>query len=75
MFARLGEDVTEDMAQNTQNNNLAVSPLDAEQEITDIFDDPEHPYHDPKHREHLQAAVERVRQLHEKVFGKLKILC
>ena len=67
MFARLGEDVTEDMAQNTQNNSLAVSPLDAEQEITDIFDDPDHPYHDPKHREH-NAAVERVRQLHEKRF-------
>tara|TARA_Y100000996_G_scaffold415048_1_gene407949 strand:+ start:2246 stop:3082 length:837 start_codon:yes stop_codon:yes gene_type:complete len=67
MFARLGEDITEDMAKNTQNNSLAVSPLDAEQEITDIFDDPDHPYHDPKHREH-NAAVERVRQLHEKRF-------
>ena len=29
MFARLGKDVTEDMAQNTQNNGLNVSPLDA----------------------------------------------
>ena len=69
LFARLGKDVTEDMAQNTQNNNLATSPLDAQQEITDIMDDPEHPYHDGKHREHLQA-VEHMRQLHEKVFGK-----
>ena len=67
MFARLGEDITEDMAKNTQNNTLAVSALDAEQEITDIFDDPDHPYHDPKHRAH-NAAVERVRQLHEKRF-------
>lgn len=67
MFARLGEDVTEDMAQNTQNNSLAVSPLDAQEEITAIFDDPDHAYHDPKHRDH-KAAVERVRQLHEKVF-------
>lgn len=67
MFARLGEDVTEDMAQNTQNNSLAVSPLDAQEEITAIFDDPEHAYHDPKHRDH-NAAVERVRQLHEKRF-------
>jgi len=69
MFARLGKDVTEDMAQNTQNNNLATSPLDAQQEITDIMDDGEHPYHNGKHREHLQA-VEHMRQLHEKVFGK-----
>ena len=67
MFARLGEDITEDMAQNTQNNSLAVSPLDAQEEITEIFDDPDHAYHDPKHRDH-KAAVERVRQLHEKVF-------
>ena len=69
LFARLGQDVTEDMAQNTQNNNLATSPLDAQQEITDIMDDGEHPYHNGKHREHLQA-VEHMRQLHEKVFGK-----
>tara|TARA_X000001388_G_C2222565_1_gene119827 strand:- start:486 stop:1322 length:837 start_codon:yes stop_codon:yes gene_type:complete len=69
MFARLGKEVTEDMAQNTQNNNLATSPLDAQQEITDIMDNAEHPYHDGKHREHLQA-VEHMRQLHEKVFGK-----
>ena len=67
MFARLGEDVTEDMARNTQNNSLAVSPLDAQDEITSIYDDPKHAYHDPKHRDHA-AAVERVRQLHEKVF-------
>ena len=64
-----GKEVTEDMAQNTQNNNLATSPLDAQQEITDIMDNAEHPYHDGKHREHLQA-VEHMRQLHEKVFGK-----
>ena len=43
--------------------------LDAQQEITDIMDDGEHPYHNGKHREHLQA-VEHMRQLHEKVFGK-----
>ena len=55
------------MARNTQNNSLAVSPLDAQDEITSIFDDPNHAYHDPKHRDHA-AAVERVRQLHEKVF-------
>lgn len=67
MFARLGEDVTEDMAKNTQNNSLAVSPLDAKEEISKIYEDKAHPYHDAKHREH-KAAVEKVRQLHEKAF-------
>ena len=67
MFARLGEDITEDMAKNTQNNSLAVSPLDAKEEISKIYDDKSHAYHDPKHREH-KAAVEKVRQLHEKAF-------
>ena len=37
LFARLGKDITEDMAQNTQNNTLASSPLDAKQEIQDTF--------------------------------------
>ena len=69
LFARLGEDVTEDMAQNTKNNNLATSPLDAQEEITEIFDNPEHPYHNAKDKGHA-VAVEKMRQLHEKVFGK-----
>ena len=68
LFARLGKDVTEDMAQNTQNNGLNVSPLDAKQEIQKIMDDPKHPYFDAGHRDH-KAAVEQMRQLHEKVFG------
>tara|TARA_R100000742_G_C4256686_1_gene74551 strand:- start:186 stop:1016 length:831 start_codon:yes stop_codon:yes gene_type:complete len=67
MFARLGEDITEDMAKNTQNNSLAVSPLDAKEEISKIYEDKSHAYHDSKHREH-KAAVEKVRQLHEKAF-------
>ena len=69
LFARLGKEVTEDMAQNTQNNNLAVSPLDAKAEIETIYADSNHAYHNarnPKHKE----AVEQVRQLHEKVYGK-----
>jgi hypothetical protein len=37
MFARLGSEVTEDMAKNTQNNSLATSPLDAQSEIDSIF--------------------------------------
>lgn len=68
LFARLGKEVTEDMAQNTQNNTLATSPLDAKAEIEAIYADSNHAYHharDPKHRE----AVEKVRQLHEKVYG------
>ena len=69
LFARLGADITEDQAQNTQNNTLAVSELDARQEIEKVYADPKHAYHhpaDPKHKE----AVERVRQLHEKVHNK-----
>tara|TARA_R100000963_G_scaffold9016_1_gene5937 strand:+ start:6430 stop:7245 length:816 start_codon:yes stop_codon:yes gene_type:complete len=68
LFARLGKEVTEDMAQNTQNNSLAVSPLDAKAEIEAVYADKKHAYHnatDPKHAE----AVEKVRQLHEKVYG------
>jgi hypothetical protein len=68
MFAKLGGEVTEDMAKNTQNNRLAVSPLDAKQEISQVMSDNKHPYFDPNHREHKEA-VERMRQLHEKAFG------
>tara|TARA_B100000161_G_C33548051_1_gene414055 strand:+ start:643 stop:1476 length:834 start_codon:yes stop_codon:yes gene_type:complete len=68
LFARLGKDITEDMAQNTQNNTLATSPLDAKQEIQDTFNNPDHPYHNPRHKDH-QPAVEKMRQLHEKVYG------
>ena len=68
MFARLGKEVTEDMAQNTQNNTLSVSPLDAKQEIANIMNNPKHPYFDGRHREH-KDAVEKMRQLHEKAFG------
>ena len=68
MFARLGKEVTEDMAQNTQNNTLSVSPLDAKQEIANIMNNPKHPYFDGRHREHKEA-VEKMRQLHEKAFG------
>lgn len=68
MFAKLGAEVTEDMAKNTQNNRLAVSPIDAKQEIQQIMNDPSHPYFNATHREHLEA-VEKMRQLHEKAFG------
>ena len=68
MFARLGKEVTEDIAQNTQNNTLSVSPLDAKQEIANIMNNPKHPYFDGRHREH-KDAVEKMRQLHEKAFG------
>ena len=68
MFARLGAEVTEDMAQNTQNNTLAVSALDAKQEIANIMNNSKHPYFDARHREHKEA-VEKMRQLHEKAFG------
>jgi hypothetical protein len=68
MFAKLGGEVTEDMAKNTQNNRLAVSPLDAKQEISQVMSDNKHPYFDPNHREHKEA-VEKMRQLHEKAFG------
>ena len=69
MFARLGAEVTEDMAKNTQNNSLATSPLDAQSEIDNIFSDPKDAYHDNMHKDHLNR-VEYMRQLHEKRFGK-----
>ena len=68
MFANLGSEVTEDMAKNTLNNRLAVSPLAARQEIQQVMNDPNHPYFNATHREHLEA-VEKMRQLHEKAFG------
>ena len=68
LFARLGEDITEDMAKNTQNNKLAVSPIDAKADIAKIYSDAKHPYHNSGHPEH-RNAVEQVRQLHEKVYG------
>ena len=68
LFARLGADVTEDMAQNTQNNSLQASPLDAKQEIQQIMADTSHPYFDASNVEH-NNAVEHMRQLHEKAFG------
>jgi len=68
LFARLGEDITEDMAKNTQNNKLAVSPIDAKADIQKIYADTKHPYHNAGHPEH-RNAVEQVKQLHEKVYG------
>tara|TARA_R100000426_G_scaffold79322_1_gene56978 strand:- start:20 stop:856 length:837 start_codon:yes stop_codon:yes gene_type:complete len=68
LFHRLGQEVTEDMAQNTQNNKLTISPVDAKQEISAIMQNPKHPYFDSRHREH-KDAVEKMRQLHEKAFG------
>jgi len=70
LFARLGKDVTEDMAKNTQNNRLSVSPLDAKQEIEKVMSDPKHAYFNAGHKDH-RAAVEQMRQLHEKVFGNI----
>ena len=69
MFARLGSEVTEDMAKNTQNNTLAVSPLDAQSEIDSIYSNPTHAYHNATHKDH-KNAVEYMKQLHEKRFGK-----
>lgn len=63
-FAKLGAEVTEDMAQNTQNNRLAISPLDAKEEIQKVMNDPNHAYHKGE-----QTAVEKMRQLHEKAYG------
>ena len=63
-FAKLGAEITEDMAKNTQNNRLAVSPLDAKEEINKIMSDTNHPYHKGD-----QMAVEKMRQLHEKAYG------
>ena len=68
LFARLGAEVTEDMAQNTTNNTLAVSPLDAQTEIDRIMKDNNHPYFKPNHKDH-SAAVEQMRQLYEKRYG------
>ena len=68
LFARLGADVTEDMTQNTQNNSLQVSPLDAKQQIQQIMADTKHPYFDASNSEH-KNAIEHMRQLHEKAFG------
>ena len=68
LFHRLGQEVTEDMAQNTQNNKLTISPVDAKQEISAIMQNPKHPYFDSRHREH-KDALEKIRQLHEKAFG------
>ena len=42
LFHRLGQEVTEDMAQNTQNNKLTISPVDAKQEISAIMQNPKH---------------------------------
>ena len=69
LFSRLGKEVTEEMSKNTQNNTLAVSPLDAKAEIDSIYANSNHAYHKPQDRDH-KGAVEHMRQLHEKVFGK-----
>jgi len=68
LFARLGAEVTEDMTQNTQNNTLAANRLDAQDEISATFANNNHPYFDAKHPDH-RTAVERMRQLMEKVHG------
>ena len=68
LFARLGAEVTEDMTQNTQNNTLAANKLDAQDEINAIYSNPQHAYFDQKNPDH-KNAVERVRQLMEKVHG------
>ena len=67
-FAKIGSEVTEDMAKNTLNNTLAVSPLDAKAEIDSIYANANHAYHKPYDKDH-KNAVEHMRQLHEKVFG------
>ena len=38
------------------------------QEIEQIMADPKNPYFDSSHRDH-KSMVERMRQLHEKVYG------
>lgn len=68
LFARLGAEVTEDMTQNTQNNTLAANRLDAQDEINSVYNNPNHAYFDQKNPEH-KVAVERMRQLMEKVHG------
>ena len=69
LFSRLGKEVTEEMSKHTQNNTLAVSPLDAKAEIESIQQNKSHPYHNGQDKDH-KNAVEHMRQLHEKVFGK-----
>ena len=56
------------MTQNTQNNTLATNKLDAQDEINAIYSNPQHAYFDQKNPDH-KTAVERVRQLMEKVHG------
>jgi len=68
LFSRLGAEITEDMTQNTQNNTLATNRLDAQDEISATFANNNHPYFQASHPEH-RAAVERMRQLMEKVHG------
>jgi len=68
LFARLGSEVTEDMAKNTQHSNVAVSPLDAKDEINATMANTKHPYFDAAHPDH-RTAIERMKQLHEKVYG------
>jgi len=68
LFARLGAEVTEDMTQNTQNNTLAANKLDAQDEINSVYNNSNHAYFDQKNPEH-KVAVERMRQLMEKVHG------
>lgn len=68
-LATIGKEVTEDMAQNTTNNRLATSPLDAKEEINNVMADTSHAYFNPSHPNH-EIAVEKMRQLHEKVYGK-----
>ena len=60
--------VSEDMTQNTQNNTLAANRLDAQDEINSVYNNPTHAYFDQKNPEH-KVAVERMRQLMEKVHG------
>ncbi len=69
LFSRLGKDVTEDMAKNTANNRLAVSPLDAKAEIEKIQNDKTHAYWDASSPNHM-SAVSKMKELHEKVYGE-----
>jgi hypothetical protein len=68
LFSKLGAEVTEDMTQNTQNNTLAANRLDAQDEISSTFANANHPYFKADHPDH-KSAVERMRQLMEKVHG------
>mgnify|MGYP003299960773 FL=1 len=47
---------------------LHLQIFEEKQEIQDTFNNPDHPYHNPRHKDH-QPAVEKMRQLHEKVYG------